>query len=73
MDIKQITCGCCNGRGWVEVWKIVSRDENTGIGTAQIEETTCGNCNGKGYTEYPVFSVEEARVILKHCGLSTEN
>ena len=72
MHIGQITCCACGGRGCVEVWKMVEYDELLHTGTAQREEATCGNCNGKGYVEYPVFSVEEAKAILKHCGLSTE-
>ena len=38
-----------------------------------ILQETCGNCGGKGWREYAVFTVDEARAILKHCGLSTES
>jgi hypothetical protein len=52
---------------------LVEIDEEAGVGRAQSEEVVCQNCNGVGYTEYPVFSVEEAKAILKYCGLSTES
>ena len=32
--------------------------------------TTCG---GKGYIEYAVFEIEEAKQILKFCGLNIES
>lgn len=73
MNINQITCGNCGGTGHVTLWKLFSTDEKTGIGTMKKEEAVCGNCNGKGWTEYAVFSVEEAKAILKHCGLTTES
>ena len=47
-------------------------DELSHTGTAQVEYITCRDCGGKGYKEFPVFSVDEAKAILKHCGLSTE-
>jgi hypothetical protein len=73
MNINQITCGNCGGSGRIVVWKIVSTDEETGIGTMQKEENVCQSCNGKGCTEYAIFSVDEAKAILKHCGLTTES
>ena len=48
-------------------WKIV--DER---GTIKSEEAICEVCNGKGYTEYATFTLEEAKAILKHCGLDKE-
>lgn len=72
MHIGNITCCACGGRGSVTVWKMVEHDEQAHTVTAQSEEITCGNCDGKGYIEYPVFSVDEAKAILKHCGLSTD-
>lgn len=72
MNINQITCGNCGGAGRTVVWKVVSMDENTGIGTVQSESVVCKTCNGKGWTECATFSVEEAKAILKHCGLSTK-
>ena len=73
MNIKQITCRSCNGVGRRTIWKTVSMDEKTGIGTAVSEEVVCEECNGKRYLEYAQFSVEEAKAILKHCGLNTES
>lgn len=73
MKINQITCGICGGVGSIVNWKVVSTDEKTGIGTMQSEEVVCSACDGKGWTEYAVFSVEEAKAILKHCGLTTES
>lgn len=73
MNIKRITCCNCFGTGKIEVWKVASINDDTGIGTMQKEEAVCTSCNGQGYTEYAVFSVEEAEAILKHCGSTTES
>lgn len=70
MNVMQITCGSCAGIGKKYNWKIVYMDDVSG--TAEREEVVCAECNGKGWTEYAVFSVEEAKAILKYCGLSTE-
>lgn len=67
MDVKQITCGNCDGIGHMIKYEIVDD------GVAQRKEVVCENCNGKGWTEYAFFSVEEAKAILKYCGLSAEN
>lgn len=67
----QITCGSCAGIGKNYNWKAVYMDDISG--TIEREEVVCAACNGKGWTEYAVFSVEEAKAILKHCGLSTES
>ena len=73
MFIENRTCGNCGGTGLTISWKVVSTDEILGVGTAERETTTCSQCDGKGWTEHAVFTVEEAKVILKHCGLSTES
>ena len=73
MNTNQITCGNCCGVGRTTIWKAISMDEETGIGTMRSEEVVCDTCNGNGWVEYAVFSVEEAKAILKHCGLSTES
>lgn len=73
MKINQITCGNCGGVGHITIWEPISMDEKTGTVTAQSEEVVCSVCNGEGWSEYAVFSVEEAKAILKHCGLSTES
>ena len=71
MDVMQVLCRCCAGTGHQIKWEIAEADNN--IGRAVKEEVVCGACNGKGYTEYATFTVEEAKAILKHCGLSTES
>ena len=72
MNINQITCGNCGGRGRTTVWKETHVDETTSISTFHSEEVKCESCNGKGWCEYAVFSVDEAKAILEHCGLSAE-
>lgn len=71
MEINRISCGKCCGSGQTIVWKFKDIQDN--MGTAYSEEMTCTQCGGCGYIEYPVFSVEEAKAILKYCGLSTES
>lgn len=66
MKTIQSPCMNCYGLGQVTMYEIVSDTE------CQAKQVTCGSCGGKGYTEYAVFSVEEAKAILKHCGLSEE-
>lgn len=73
MNINQITCGNCCGRGYETIWETTSVDETTGVCTMNSEEVKCRGCNGHGYVEYAVFSVEEAKAILEHCGLNTED
>lgn len=72
MNINQVFCTNCSGTGYMQGWRMVDTDE-TGVGTIQTTESVCKACRGKGWIEYPVFSVEEAKAILKHCGLSTES
>lgn len=71
MNVTQVMCGSCAGTGTQINWKVVDSDGK--VGTAIKEETVCGACKGKGYTEHATFSLEEAKTILKHCGLSTES
>lgn len=71
MDVMKYFCNNCSGMGKKINWKVV--DTNDNISTMKKEETVCEECNGKGYTEYAIFSIEEAKAILKHCGLSTES
>ena len=73
MNIKREVCWSCRGTGKSYVYKPIAVDEATGINTAERVEVACGNCEGKGYTEQAVFSVEEAKAILKFCGLTTES
>lgn len=71
MNVMQLTCGSCAGIGKQINWKVV--DINDNIGTMKKEETVCRECGGKGYIEYATFTLEEAKAILEHCGLSTES
>ena len=73
MNVKTTICSNCVGQGYVDGWTTVEVDDKTGICTMRRAEVPCAMCNGKGYTEYAVFSAEEAKVILKHCGLDTES
>lgn len=70
MDVMQVFCGSCAGTGKQINWKVVDINDNMGT---MVEEVVCGACNGKGCTEYTTFTLEEAKAILKHCGLSTES
>ena len=67
----QVTCGSCAGMGKQINWEVV--DFNDNMGTMKKEEVTCGACNGTGYIEYAIFTLEEAKAILKYCGLTTES
>ena len=66
MNVMNAFCRNCAGIGTITNWKDI------GDHTLQREEIKCERCNGKGYTEYAVFDVEEAKAILKHCGLDTD-
>lgn len=70
MNVMQVTCGSCAGMGKQINFKVVDLNDN--MGTMKGEEVICEACNGKGYTEYATFTLEEAKAILKHCGLNTE-
>lgn len=67
MYINRICCPVCSGTGKTQEW-VMAETNPDGTGTLRAEECVCGNCGGKGYTTYPVFTVEEAKVIAKHFG-----
>lgn len=69
MTIKRKACGRCHGYGYVETY-IPFIDDKTG--RCKIKTNACKACNGNGYAEYAEFTVEEAKAILKHCGLDKE-
>lgn len=71
MNVMQVLCGSCAGMKKQTNWKVV--DMNHDMGTAVKEEVVCEACGGKGYIEYATFTLEEAKAILKHCGLSAES
>ena len=67
-----VTCGDCGGRGHRTVLRTISEDKETGVCEGRFEEVECEQCGGAGYVEYVAFSIEEAEVIMKHCGLTWE-
>ena len=71
MRTKQETCGTCRGSGLERepVYAYI------GGGVRWKQERIIGKCkacDGKGYVEYATFTVDEAKAILKHCGLKVE-
>lgn len=70
MEIINVLCEKCAGLGYTKQ-NIIPNDDGM---TVTIEKDICDECNGVGHIEkYAVFSVKEAKAILKHCGLSTES
>ena len=72
MNIMRRTCGTCSGFGMHSKLTVIEINDD-GTFTTKPEEVMCNDCGGKGYTEYAEFTVEEAKAILKHCGLSVES
>lgn len=70
MDIMNIRCDKCDGFGYISRFIVPDEDDNGRIACRSTE--TCDKCDGKGYTEHAVFSIEEAKAILEHCGLDVE-
>ena len=71
MIINSITCGNCGGIGSEIKYTHIPIDDKY----AKLIEAgtyTCAICGGKGCVEHAVFSVEEAKAILEHCGLPVE-
>ena len=71
MQKINVTCSACGGTGKIVTYEIIERNNDNGTGTCQGTEAACDICNGKGYMEFVMFSPEEGRAILKHCGLDT--
>ena len=71
MKTMHLTCDNCAGLGYLNEYHEVSRIGETV--TMERKEVICEKCSGKGYLEYAIFSMDEAKAILKHCGLSTES
>ena len=69
MEQINITCKKCAGLGYINQKFIPNSDDMT----FREEHDACDECNGVGYTEYAMFSIKEAKAILKHCGLTTES
>lgn len=68
-----ITCCNCRGRGHTTIFRTISEDTETGVCEGRFEEVECEQCGGAGYVDYVAFSIEEAEVIMKHCGLTRED
>ena len=68
MNKIKFMCGECAGIGYINQKYVEHND-----GKYYIEQDACKKCNGKGYIEYVMFTLEEAEVILKHCGLNTKD
>ena len=69
MEQIKMACKKCGGFGYTRQ-EFVAGDDGISL---KMERDTCKECSGMGYTEYAVFSVEEAKAILKYCGLTTES
>ena len=69
MERMREICRNCAGTGYPNQCIKPSED-----GTLRpFKGEACEACDGKGYHEYAVFSVDEAKAIMKHCGLTTES
>ena len=67
MYINKTCCLICNGTGKTQKW-VETESIDMYTGALKLEYSICDTCKGKGYTTYPVFTVEEAKVIAKHFG-----
>ena len=67
MYINKIGCSSCYGDGTTQQW-VIAETADVNTGAFRLEECVCDTCKGTGYTEYPVFTVEEAKVIAKYFG-----
>jgi hypothetical protein len=65
-------CGNCAGIGHINLWVTTGDKDANGYETANRQTEECPQCGGKGYTEYAMFTVEEAKHIMKACGIQTE-
>lgn len=74
METIQVNCSNCAGFGHIDKY-VYDPEKSTepGVYTAHRKTIVCERCKGKGYIERVMFSVEEAKAILKHCGLDTES
>lgn len=71
MNVMKVTCGTCAGIGYTMEYVVLNLNDTAT--TMHSKKKKCEACNGKGHTEYATFTLEEAKAILKHCGLSTES
>ena len=71
MKIMNVSCGSCAGVGYIMKYETLNLNDTAQ--TVHTKKTKCEICDGKGHMEYATFTLEEAKAILKHCGLSTES
>lgn len=70
MNVINEVCRHCSGIGYTNI-KLIPLEDGLHF---REERDICNQCNGTGkIANYAVFSVEEAKAILKHCGLTTES
>lgn len=78
MRTTKIVCPDCLGKGYrnklVEIPSQKQNKKSLFCETCYVmpQQEICQNCDGKGHFEYVVFSPEEAKAILEHCGISTK-
>ena len=61
-------CIECQGTGRRVSYKTREREDGY-IAFEGRTEQPCNTCGGRGYFKYCLFTEEEAKAILKHCGL----
>ena len=69
MKIINNKCENCEGKGKLYEWgRINGRpDLPTKVFTGACEE-----CGGQGYVPFVLFTLDEAKAILKHCGITIQ-
>lgn len=63
MRTMKFICGTCLGHGIVDPYIKSSDNAYKSI------EQTCPECRGEGSREYALFEIEEAKELLKRCGM----
>lgn len=71
MKVMKEMCTKCAGIGYEMKYKVLNLNDTRQ--TMHAQKIKCDACNGRGYHENALFTIEEAKVILKHCGLATES
>ena len=66
MRTMKVGCDACYGFGSTE------RTTLQEDGRFHSVKTPCSVCGGKGYFEYALFEIEEAKELLKRCGMENE-
>lgn len=71
MNVARYCCSMCAGAGKIMTWEYTHSNSDGAQCTMKQKESMCPECNGKGHLEYAQFTIDEAKAILKHCGLTT--